>query len=91
MTKKELIDAVASKAELTKADAGKALDAVFAAITAELVKGDSVAVAGFGTFKVTETAAREGINPLTKQPMKIAASKKASFKAASALKDALNK
>ena len=91
MKKVELVEAIAEEASLTKADAGRALDATFKAITKALVKGDKVPVPGFGTFAVSERAARTGRNPQTGAEVKIPARKAASFKAGSALKDALNK
>lgn len=90
MKKAELVEAVAEKAGLTKADATRAIDAVFETIKGVLVKGDKITVPGFGTFSVGERAAREGRNPQTGETVKIAASKSAKFKAASALKEALN-
>jgi DNA-binding protein HU-beta len=90
MNKAELIDAIAGTAELSKADAGRALDATVAAITKALQKGDSVAVIGFGSFVVRERAARTGRNPKTGEEIKIAASKNPVFKAGKALKDAVN-
>ncbi len=90
MTKNELIDFIAAKAGLTKADAGRALDATLEGIQSGLKKDGKVALVGFGTFSAKKRAAREGINPLTKQPLKIPAKTVASFKAGSKLKDALN-
>jgi DNA-binding protein HU-beta len=90
MNKAELIDAVAEVAELTKADAGRAVDAVIAAITKALKKGDTVTVVGFGTFAVRKRAAREGRNPRTGETIKVAASMNPEFKAGKALKDAVN-
>lgn len=90
MNKAELIDAVAEGAELTKADAARAVDAVIAAITKALKKGDTVTVVGFGTFDVRSRAAREGRNPRTGETIKVAASKAPGFKAGKALKDAVN-
>ena len=90
MNKNELIAAMAEKSELTKKDAGAALDAFTAAVEDALKAGDKVQLVGFGTFEVKERAARTGINPQTKQPVKIAASKSPAFKAGKALKDALN-
>ena len=90
MKKAELVEAVAEKAGLTKADATRAIDATFEAIKGVLVKGDKITVPGFGTFSVGERAAREGRNPQTGETVQIAASKSAKFKAASALKEALN-
>lgn len=90
MNKSELIDAIAEKAELSKKDAGSALDAVVAAITTALKDGDAVTLVGFGTFAVKERAARTGRNPQTGKEIKIAASKTPSFKAGKGLKDAVN-
>ena len=87
MTKTELISAVAEKANLTKKDADKAVSAVFEAVTDALAKGDKVQLVGFGTFEVRERAAKEGINPATKQKMNIPAKKVPAFKAGKALKD----
>ena len=80
---------IAAGAGLSKADAKKALDATVAAIKDALVKGDKVSLIGFGTFSVNERPAREGINPATKQKIKIAAKKVAKFKAGAELADAL--
>ena len=91
MKKAELIEAVAKKAELTKKDADKAIAAVFEAITEALAEGDKVQLLGFGTFEVRERSAREGINPLTKEKIQIAASKQPAFKAGAALKNAVAK
>lgn len=90
MNKSELIDAVAASADLSKADAGKALDAVIQTITGALKAGDSVALVGFGTFAVTDRPARTGRNPQTGASMEIAAAKKPGFKAGKALKEAVN-
>ncbi len=90
MNKAELIDAIAGAAELSKADAGRALDATVAAITNALKKGDTVTVIGFGSFVVRERAARTGRNPKTGAELQIAASKNPVFKAGKALKDAVN-
>jgi DNA-binding protein HU-beta len=90
VNKSELIDAIAEKADMTKADAGRALDATVAAITATLKGGDAVTLVGFGTFAVKERAARTGRNPQTGKEIKIAASKTPSFKAGKGLKDAVN-
>ena len=89
MNKSELIDKIAAKAGLTKVDAKKALDATTEVIKEALVAGDKVALIGFGTFSVSERPAREGINPLTKQKIKIAAKKVAKFKAGAELAAAL--
>ena len=90
MNKTDLIDAVSDSADLTKADAARAVDAVIASITSALKKGDSVTVVGFGTFQVRERAARSGRNPKTGETIKIDASKNPAFKAGKALKDAVN-
>jgi DNA-binding protein HU-beta len=85
MNKGELIEAIAAGAKLTKADAGRALDATIEAVEKALKKGDRVALVGFGSFSVAKRAARKGINPATKQPIKIAAKKVVKFKAGSEL------
>ena len=90
MNKAEFIEAVADNAELTKADAGRAVDAMVAAITKALKKGDTVTLVGFGTFQVRKRAARTGRNPKTGESIKIAASQTPAFKAGKALKDAVN-
>ena len=90
MNKTELIAAVAEQSGLSKKDAEKAVKAFTDAVAEELAKGGKVQLVGFGTFEVAQRAAREGINPLTKQPMKIAASKAPKFKAGKGLKDTLN-
>ena len=91
MKKVELVEAVAQTTGLTKADATRAIDATFAAITKALAKGDKVPVAGFGTFSVSKRAAREGHNPRTGEKVTIAARTAPVFKAGSALKEAVNK
>lgn len=90
MNKAELIDAVATKAGLSKTDAGRALDSTFDAIARALKDGDKVALVGFGTFAVQRRAARVGRNPRTGAPVRIAAVKTAAFKAGKALKDSVN-
>ena len=90
MSKTELVEIIASKAGLTKADAARALDATLEGIATGLKKEGKVTLVGFGTFSAKKRAAREGINPLTKEPLKIPAKTVASFKAGSKLKDALN-
>jgi len=90
MKKAELVEAVAKKTGLTKADATRAIDATFEEMTKALKKGDKVPVPGFGTFAVTKRAAREGRNPQTGEKVHIAARKAVTFKAGSALKDAVN-
>ena len=90
MNKSELIVAIAAASDISKADAGRALDATLDAVTGALKKGDSVSLVGFGTFSVKERAAREGRNPQTGETIKIAAAKVPGFKAGKALKDAVN-
>lgn len=90
MNKNELIDLIAAEADLSKASAGRALDAVIGGITAELAKGETVALVGFGTFAVKPRAAREGRNPRTGETIQIAASNTPNFKPGKALKDAVN-
>ena len=90
MNKTELIAAVAEKAELSKKDAEKAIKAFTDVVSDELVKGEKIQLVGFGTFEVSERAAREGRNPQTGKTMKIAACKAPKFKAGKALKDAVN-
>jgi DNA-binding protein HU-beta len=90
MNKAEFVTAVADEAELSKADAGRALEAIIEVVKKALKKGDSVALVGFGTFVVRKRAARTGRNPRTGAQIKIKASKNPSFKAGKALKDALN-
>ena len=90
MTKAELINAVAQKTELSKKDSEKAVVAVIDAISETLAAGEKVALVGFGTFEVKERAAREGINPRTKEKIEIPASKLPVFKAGKALKDMVN-
>ncbi|GAB1415413.1 HU family DNA-binding protein [Paludibacter sp.] len=90
MNKAELINAIAAEAGLSKADAKKALDATVGAISKALVAGDKVSLIGFGTFSVSSRSARQGINPKTKQPIKIEAKKVAKFKAGAELAAAVN-
>ena len=89
MNKTDLVEKIAAGAGISKVDAKKALDAAVAAIKDGLAKGDKIALFGFGTFSVSERPAREGINPLTKQKIKIAAKKVAKFKAGAELADAI--
>ncbi|WP_337180825.1 HU family DNA-binding protein [Sphingopyxis granuli] len=86
----ELSDNVAASLGLSKADAKKAVDAVFAAITDAAAKGDEVSVNGFGKFKIKATPARDGRNPSTGETIQIKAAKKLTFGAAKAVKDRLN-
>lgn len=90
MNKSELIESIASKAGISRAAAGTALEATLASISEALVAGDSIALVGFGTFKVSERAARTGKNPATGATLEIAASKSAKFTPGKVLKDALN-
>ncbi|MFZ1325985.1 MAG: HU family DNA-binding protein [Candidatus Contendobacter sp.] len=89
MNKTELVDAVAQAADLSKATAGKAVNALLTAIGDALKAGDSVVLTGFGTFAMRERPARTGHNPKTRQPMELQASKTPVFKAGKALKDAV--
>lgn len=89
MNKSELIEAIAASADIPKATAGRALDAVIESVTKTLAAGDSVTLVGFGTFAVKERAARTGRNPQTGKAINIAAAKIPGFKAGKALKDAL--
>jgi DNA-binding protein HU-beta len=90
VNKSELIDAIAASADISKASAGRALDAVVDSITGALQKGDSFSLVGFGTFQVKGRAARTGRNPQTGAEIQIAAANVPSFKAGKALKDAVN-
>ncbi len=90
MNKTEIIAAVAEKAGLSKKDAEKALKAFTDTVAEELAKGEKVQIVGFGTFEVSERAAREGRNPQSGETITIAASKAPRFKAGKALKDAIN-
>ena len=90
MNKTELITAIAESADISKKDSEKALKAFVDVVTDELVKGEKVQLVGFGTFEVSERAAREGRNPQTGKTMKIEACKAPKFKAGKALKDAIN-
>lgn len=90
MNKADLVTAISEKTELSKKDAEKALKAFIDVVTDELIKGEKIQLVGFGTFEVSERAAREGRNPQTGKTMKIEASKAPKFKAGKALKDAIN-
>lgn len=90
MNKTELVAAIAEKAELSKKDAEKALKAFTETVAETLQNGDKIQLVGFGTFEVSERAAREGRNPKTGETMPIAASKTPKFKAGKALKDMVN-
>lgn len=91
MKKSEIIEALANKTGLTKTDVEKLYNATFDLFKEEFSKGNGVAVSGFGTFKVSERKARDGINPQTRETIHIKASKVVGFKAGSALKEAVNK
>ena len=90
MSKTELVEYVAETANVSKAEASRVVDAVLAGITEGLKKDGKVAFVGFGTFSSKKRAAREGINPLTKEPMKIPAKNVVSFKAGAKLKSSVN-
>ena len=90
MNRMELVAAIAEQTELSKKDAEKALKAFTDVVTEELKKGGKIQLVGFGTFEVSERAAREGRNPQTGKSMTIAASKAPRFKAGKALKDLMN-
>jgi DNA-binding protein HU-beta len=90
VNKTELIDRIAEEADISKASAGRALDAALDAITDALKAADPVSLVGFGTFTVRERAARTGRNPQTGAPIQIAAAKVPAFKPGKGLKDALN-
>ena len=90
MNKTELVAAVAEQADISKKDAEKVLKAFVDVVTEEMKKGKKVQLVGFGTFEVSERAAREGRNPQTGKTMKIEACKAPKFKAGKALKDAVN-
>ena len=90
MNKTELVAAVAEQADISKKDAEKALKAFTDVLEEELKKGEKIQLVGFGTFEVSERAAREGRNPQTGETMKIEACKAPKFKAGKALKDAVN-
>ena len=90
MSKNDLVELMAEKAGISKAAAAVAFDALVDGIVDGLKNEGKVSILGFGTFSAKKRAAREGINPLTKEPLKIAAKTVASFKAGKKLKDALN-
>ncbi len=90
MNKSELIDVIARQSDMTKAAAGKALDATIAAVTDALKQGDTVTLVGFGSFYVGDRAARTGRNPRTGKNIKINAAKVPKFRAGKGLKDAVN-
>ncbi|MFT7288592.1 MAG: DNA-binding protein HU-beta [Halieaceae bacterium] len=90
MNKADLIDAIASAADINKSDAGRALDAVIDSVTDALKRGDQVSLVGFGTFAVKHRAGREGRNPRTGEAIQIKPSNVPGFKPGKALKDAVN-
>ena len=90
MNKNDFVSSVAEKAGLSKADAKKAIDAFCETVSEVLKAGDKLSLVGFGTFSVAERGERQGINPLTKQPITIAAKKVAKFKAGKDLDNAIN-
>lgn len=90
MNKSQLIDQIAAGADISKAAAGRSLDAIIDAVTEALKNGDQVSLVGFGSFVVRERAARTGRNPQTGKEIKIAAAKVPAFRAGKALKDAVN-
>lgn len=90
MNKSDLIDAIASAADINKSDAGRALDAVIESVTDALKRGDQVSLVGFGTFSVKNRAGRDGRNPRTGETIKIAPTNVPGFKAGKSLKDAVN-
>ncbi len=91
MTKTNLVDVIAGKVKISKSAALDAVDALTESITGALKKGDKVTLIGFGTFDIAKRAAREGVNPQTRQKIKIKASKAPRFKAGKAFKDVVNK
>ena len=91
MTKQQLVEMIAEKAGLTKADAARALEAVTDSITETLANGEKVSLVGFGTFATSKREAREGRNPKTGETVEISARTAVTFKAGSKLKDAVNK
>lgn len=91
MTKADLVNIIAEKGEYSKKDAEKALSTVIDSITEALSQGEKISLVGFGTFEVRDRAAKEAINPLTKQPVHVPAKKVPAFKAGKALKEAVDK
>jgi DNA-binding protein HU-beta len=90
VNKTQLVDKIAENADISKASAGRALDAFIDAVSETLKAGDQVALVGFGTFSVRERSARTGRNPQTGEEIQIAAAKVPGFKAGKALKDSVN-
>lgn len=91
MKKSEIIEALANNTELNKTAVTRVYEGIFELFKEELSKGNDVSVAGFGTFKVSQRAARDGINPLTKQPLHVPAKKAVTFKVGKDLKEIVNK
>jgi len=91
MNKNDLVKIVAESASLTQKDVNLVIDEFFAAVQAELVRGEEIAIAGFGKFVVKKRAARESINPRTKEVVKVPASKTVGFRPGKSIKDAVNK
>ncbi|MBQ75645.1 MAG: DNA-binding protein HU [Gammaproteobacteria bacterium] len=91
MNKQELIENIATSADITKAAAGRALDSMIDSVTGSLKGGESVVLVGFGTFSVRDRAARTGRNPQTGEEIQISAARVPAFKAGKALKDAVNR
>lgn len=89
MNKSDLIDHIAKQADISKAAAGRALEALVGGVRASLKKGNSVTIVGFGTFSVSKRAARTGRNPRTKEPIRIKAAKVPKFRPGKALKDSV--
>ena len=90
MTKAELVNMIAEKGEYSKKDAEKALSTVIGSITDALTSGEKISLVGFGTFEVRDRAAKEAINPITKEPVHVPAKKVPAFKAGKALKEAVD-
>ncbi|MFH7321408.1 HU family DNA-binding protein [Desulfurivibrio sp. D14AmB] len=90
MNKKELVEKLVAEGNMTKADAGRAIDSIFGAISGALSQGDKVALPGFGTLEVRERAAKQGRNPQTGEIIQVPARKAVAFKAGKTLKDAVN-
>lgn len=89
MTKTDLIAQVAANTDMSKKDAERAVNAAFEALTGALANGEKIAISGFGSFEVRERAERQGINPRTREPITIAASRSIVFKPGKSLKDTL--
>jgi DNA-binding protein HU-beta len=90
MNKSELVEAIAAESQLTKADAGRALEAYVTVVNKTLKKGDEIAITGFGKFSVVKRAARVGVNPRTGEKVKIKASKAPKFTAGASLKNSVS-